>query len=216
MRPRSTPTRSSSAPVKTPGRSFLADFRAGRSGPALRIEQCARLSDLPPVRRDLIKRHLYLVPNSLWCHAAARMRATSATRKHSSRAANHSTRKPSTRRWPRSIGCRAAISTSSTIISWAIHDLRRRCSTACTAWAGLWQAAATVQSVLGAGLAGEGRAELACAACSWASRRSIPHNLREQHKYQNLHPRLQRRDPPPARSGRDGQRQLCVRYGRRR
>ncbi len=43
---------------------FLADFRAGR--PLPRYESQTRtLRALPPVRRDLIKRHLYLVPNSL-------------------------------------------------------------------------------------------------------------------------------------------------------
>ncbi len=43
---------------------FLADFRAGH--PGQRYESNVRtLRDLPPVRRDLIKRHLYLVPNSI-------------------------------------------------------------------------------------------------------------------------------------------------------
>jgi radical SAM superfamily enzyme YgiQ (UPF0313 family) len=43
---------------------FLADFRAGR--PAPRYASAVRtLARLPPVRRDLIKRHLYLVPNSI-------------------------------------------------------------------------------------------------------------------------------------------------------
>ena len=43
---------------------FLADFRAGH--PGQRYESQVRtLVDLPPVRRDLIKRHLYLVPNSI-------------------------------------------------------------------------------------------------------------------------------------------------------
>jgi radical SAM superfamily enzyme YgiQ (UPF0313 family) len=44
--------------------AFLADFRAGR--PAARYQSASRtLAGLPPVRRDLIKRHLYLVPNSI-------------------------------------------------------------------------------------------------------------------------------------------------------
>jgi len=43
---------------------FLADFRAGRPGKVYRSRQ-RTLEGLPPVRRDLIKRHLYLVPNSL-------------------------------------------------------------------------------------------------------------------------------------------------------
>jgi radical SAM superfamily enzyme YgiQ (UPF0313 family) len=44
--------------------AFLADFRAGR--PAARYRSTVRtLAGLPPIRRDLIKRHLYLVPNSI-------------------------------------------------------------------------------------------------------------------------------------------------------
>lgn len=43
---------------------FLADFRAG--WPGKRYQSKVRtLIDLPPIRRDLIKRQLYLVPNSL-------------------------------------------------------------------------------------------------------------------------------------------------------
>lgn len=43
---------------------FLRDYRAGR--PARRYGSTVRtLADLPPVRRDLIRRHLYLVPNSI-------------------------------------------------------------------------------------------------------------------------------------------------------
>src|SRR5215471_3349358 len=43
---------------------FLRDFRAGR--PAPRYDSRERtLAGLPPIRRDLIRRHLYLVPNSI-------------------------------------------------------------------------------------------------------------------------------------------------------
>jgi len=43
---------------------FLQDYRAGN--PARRYRSQTRtLADLPPIRRDLIKRHLYLVPNSI-------------------------------------------------------------------------------------------------------------------------------------------------------
>src|SRR5687767_9758767 len=43
---------------------FLTDYRAGR---ALRRYQSTTrtLAGVPPIRRDLIKRHLYLVPNSI-------------------------------------------------------------------------------------------------------------------------------------------------------
>jgi len=43
---------------------FLADFRAGRPGKVYR-STVRTLAGLPPVRRDLIKRQLYLVPNSI-------------------------------------------------------------------------------------------------------------------------------------------------------
>jgi len=43
---------------------FLADFRAGRPGRVYR-SRIRTLAGLPPVRRDLIKRGRYLVPNSI-------------------------------------------------------------------------------------------------------------------------------------------------------
>jgi radical SAM superfamily enzyme YgiQ (UPF0313 family) len=44
--------------------AFLADYRAGRVAP--RYSSTVRtLAGVPPIRRDLIKRHLYLVPNSI-------------------------------------------------------------------------------------------------------------------------------------------------------
>jgi len=44
--------------------AFLEDFRRGEPRPLYR-SQVRTLEGLPPVRRDLIKRHLYLVPNSI-------------------------------------------------------------------------------------------------------------------------------------------------------
>ena len=44
--------------------AFLKDYRTGR--PGRRYQSAVRsLAGMPPVRRDLIKRHLYLVPNSI-------------------------------------------------------------------------------------------------------------------------------------------------------
>jgi radical SAM superfamily enzyme YgiQ (UPF0313 family) len=43
---------------------FLADLREGRPKPVYR-SSVRTLAGLPPIRRDLIKRHLYLVPNSI-------------------------------------------------------------------------------------------------------------------------------------------------------
>jgi radical SAM superfamily enzyme YgiQ (UPF0313 family) len=43
---------------------FLADFRRGQPARVYR-SSVRTLAGLPPIRRDLIKRHLYLVPNSI-------------------------------------------------------------------------------------------------------------------------------------------------------
>jgi radical SAM superfamily enzyme YgiQ (UPF0313 family) len=43
---------------------FLADFRSGRAEPLYR-STLRTLAGVPPIRRDLIKRRLYLVPNSI-------------------------------------------------------------------------------------------------------------------------------------------------------
>lgn len=44
--------------------AFLADFRAGRPKPLYR-SAIRTLAGVPPIRRELIRRHLYLVPNSI-------------------------------------------------------------------------------------------------------------------------------------------------------
>ena len=44
--------------------TFLADFRRGCPGRLYR-SAIRTLDRIPPIRRDLIKRHLYLVPNSI-------------------------------------------------------------------------------------------------------------------------------------------------------
>jgi radical SAM superfamily enzyme YgiQ (UPF0313 family) len=43
---------------------FLRDYRAGKAAAEYR-STVRTLADLPPIRRDLIKRHLYFVPNSI-------------------------------------------------------------------------------------------------------------------------------------------------------
>ena len=59
-----TRTRSSSGPARTPGRSSSPTSGAG--GPERVYQSTPRtLAGLPPIRRDLIKRRLYLVPNSI-------------------------------------------------------------------------------------------------------------------------------------------------------
>jgi radical SAM superfamily enzyme YgiQ (UPF0313 family) len=44
---------------------FLGEFRAGRPRPLYRSTAGRTIEDVPPVRRDLIKRRRYLVPNSI-------------------------------------------------------------------------------------------------------------------------------------------------------
>src|SRR3712207_4015800 len=44
--------------------TFLADYQSGRPAPRYR-STVRTLAGVPPIRRDLIKRHLYLVPNSI-------------------------------------------------------------------------------------------------------------------------------------------------------
>src|SRR5262249_13991073 len=51
-------------PGEDPWPAFLADFRRGRARRIYR-STVRTLEQLPPIRRDLIKRRLYLVPNSI-------------------------------------------------------------------------------------------------------------------------------------------------------
>jgi radical SAM superfamily enzyme YgiQ (UPF0313 family) len=44
---------------------FLADFRAGQPQPVYRSTAGRTIEDVPPIRRDLIRRRNYLVPNSI-------------------------------------------------------------------------------------------------------------------------------------------------------
>ena len=63
-KPRRTPTRSSSGLAKTPSRVLSSDLAAGT--PQRRYQSSLRtLEGIPPIRRDLIKRQRYLVPNSI-------------------------------------------------------------------------------------------------------------------------------------------------------
>jgi radical SAM superfamily enzyme YgiQ (UPF0313 family) len=111
---------------------FLRDLR--NCEPKKRYQSQQRsLLDLPPVRRDLIKRHLYLVPNSIVVSVALTS-ATSVTRKPFFTAANLSTRKLWMPRSLRSNACLASICTFSTITSSATCALPRPSSRACGVW----------------------------------------------------------------------------------
>ena len=75
----SLPTRPPFTRTASPGTgedtwtAFLADYRPGaRSGLSVARAHARRP---PPIRRDLIKRKLYLVPNPSWCRGGARTSA---------------------------------------------------------------------------------------------------------------------------------------------
>ena len=164
---------------------FCADFRRGR--PARVYRSTARTLDgLPPIRRDLIKRHLYLVPNSIvvsrgcphvcdFCYKEAFFEGGRSFYTQTVDAAlAEIERLPGRHLYflddhlfgdPR--------------FARALFDGMRGMGR-------LWQAAGTVNAVLAPGPARDARSTPACAACSSASRRSNPANLAEQRKYQNL------------------------------
>ena len=113
---------------------FLNDFRRGR--PAARVPIATRtLAGVPPIRRDLIKRHLYLVPNSIvvsrgcphvcdFCYKEAFFEG--------GRSFYTQTVDAALAEIDRLPGRHC---TSSTIISLATAVLRRSSSRACEAWA---------------------------------------------------------------------------------
>ncbi len=136
--------------------AFLADFRAGRPGKVYRSRHRS-LVDAPAVRRDLIKRHLYLVPNSLvvsrgcphTCDFCYKRRLLSGRQ-----ILLHP--ELSTQRWRRSSGCRAGTSTFWTTTCLAKPRFAAALFEGMTGMGRLWQAAGTVHSVLDPGLAGKG------------------------------------------------------------
>src|SRR6266498_4155572 len=112
---------------------FLDDFRRGEPRSCYTSTERS-LTGLPPVRRDLIQRHRYLVPNSIVVTRVVRTTATSATRTPSSKVAAPSIPRPWTRHWRRLTGCPAGTCTSSTTTCWATGASPRRCSRAWPGW----------------------------------------------------------------------------------
>ena len=117
---------------------FLARLpRAARPRRATSRRDAHARAALPPIRRDLIKRHLYLVPelDRRLARLPARLRLLLQGRVLRGRpVVLHAD--AWTPRSPRSTGCRAGISTSSTTTCSATGASPRRSSTACAAWAG--------------------------------------------------------------------------------
>jgi radical SAM superfamily enzyme YgiQ (UPF0313 family) len=164
--------------------AFLADFRAGRPAPVYR-SRTRTLAGAPPARRDLIKRHLYLVPNSLvvsrgcphtcdFCYKEAFFQGGKSFYVQSvDDALAEIQRLPGRHLYflddhlfghPR--------------FAAALFDGMRGMGR-------LWQAAGTVRSVLRPGLL-EKAVESGLRSLFVGFETLNPHNLRAQHKYQNL------------------------------
>ena len=113
---------------------FLADFRAGR--PRRRYQSRVRtLEALPPIRRDLIKRSHYLVPNSIVVSRGC-PHSCSFCYKEAFFAGGRGFYTQRVDQAPRSSACPDATSTSSTTTSSATCASRPPCSTGCAAWGG--------------------------------------------------------------------------------
>ena len=115
---------------------FLQDFRAGHPGSRY-TSQHRTLLGVPPIRRDLIRRHKYLVPNSIvvsrgcphvcdFCYKVAFFK----------RGGRNSMCSRSSPRWRRSADCPAGICTFSMITCSAALRLPPPSSTGCKAWDG--------------------------------------------------------------------------------
>lgn len=163
---------------------FLQDFRAGN--PQKRYQSRTRtLADLPPVRRDLIKRHLYLIPNSIvvsrgcphtcdFCYKEAFFQGGKSFYTQTVEAAL------------------AEIDRLPGRHLYFLDDhLLGNPKFAVSLFEGMrgmgrvWQAAATVQSILQPGLL-EKAVESGLRSLFVGFETLNPTNLREQHKYQNL------------------------------
>ena len=164
--------------------AFLADLRAGRPGRRYQSRE-RTLAGMPQVRRDLIKRHMYLVPNSIvvsrgcphacdFCYKEAFFQGgRSFYTQAVDQALEEIDRLPGRHLY---------------FLDDHLFGNPRFASALFTGMRGmgrLWQAAGTVKSVLQPGLLEQAVA---------SGLRSLfvgfetlnPANLREQHKYQNL------------------------------
>lgn len=163
---------------------FLNDFRAGRPGKVYR-SQVRTLTGLPKIRRDLIKRHLYLVPNSIvvsrgcphtcdFCYKEAFFEGGKSFYTQTVDAAlAEIERLPGRHLY---------------FLDDHLFGNARFASALFEGMKGmgrLWQAAATVQSVLRPGLL-EKAVDSGLRSLFVGFETLNPHNLRAQHKYQNL------------------------------
>jgi radical SAM superfamily enzyme YgiQ (UPF0313 family) len=163
---------------------FLKDFRAGRPGKVYR-SQVRTLTGLPNIRRDLIKRHLYLVPNSIvvsrgcphtcdFCYKEAFFEGGKSFYTQTVDAAlAEIERLPGRHLYFLDDHLFGNARFASALFE-GMRGMGR-----------LWQAAATVQAVLRPGLL-EQAVESGLRSLFVGFETLNPHNLRTQHKYQNL------------------------------
>jgi radical SAM superfamily enzyme YgiQ (UPF0313 family) len=164
---------------------FLADLRAGEPQKRYVSTGGRSIEGIPPIRRDLIKRRLYLVPNSIvvtrgcpqhcdFCYKDAFFAGgRSFYAQRVDEALAEIERLPG----------RHLYFLDDHLLGNAA--LRRGLFEGMRGMGRLFQGAATVDSVLRGDLI-ERAAEAGCAACSSASRRSSPENLAHSNKKQNL------------------------------
>ena len=164
---------------------FLADFRRGRAGARLSIDgphaggpaaDPPRPDQAAPLPGAELDRRLARLPARLRLllqGSVLRRRPVASTRRRS------------TPRSPRSSGCRAGISTSSTTTCSATAASRRRCSTACAAWAGSGRRPAR-STRCSRRVCSSGRSTRGLRSLFVGFETLNPANLAEQRKYQNL------------------------------
>jgi hypothetical protein len=150
---------------------FLADLRAGR--PASRyVSRQRTLLGVPPIRRDLIKRHKYLVPNSIVVSRGCPHVCDFCYKLPSSRAGSSTTSSQSSRHSQRSTAYPDATCISSTIIFSEVRRSPRLFSTACVAWGGFGRPRARSKRCWNNHGYLRRPLKPECGVCSWALRRS--------------------------------------------
>jgi radical SAM superfamily enzyme YgiQ (UPF0313 family) len=164
--------------------AFLADYRAGQPGKCYQ-STLRTLLGIPPIRRDLIKRHLYLVPNSIVvsrgcphsCDFCYKDAFFAGGKSHYVQAADDALAEID--RLPgRHLYFLDDHLFGNKRFATALFDGMRGMGR-------LWQGAGTVQSVLRTGLL-EKAVDAGLRSLFVGFETLDPHNLREQNKYQNL------------------------------
>jgi radical SAM superfamily enzyme YgiQ (UPF0313 family) len=164
--------------------AFLADRRSGRPA-AVYTSKVRTLSEVPPIRRDLIKRHLYLCPNSIvvsrgcphvcdFCYKEAFFRGG---KSYYTQAVDDALAEISRLPGRHLYFLDDHLLGNARFVEGLFEGMR--------GMGRLWQAAATVQSVLKPGLL-EQAVNCGLRSLFVGFETLSPTNLREQRKYQNL------------------------------